>query len=138
MKESKLHQVTSGLFNEDSPAWQPDGDYLYFISHHEFQPQLSQIEFDFATNRARGIFVMALRKDVKNPFPPESDEVTLKDDGKDKDKDSDKDKDKSKDGIEKKAEDANPEPKDGGIDFDGSAIAWRACLWRPRIISVSR
>ena len=47
---------------------------------HEFHPQISQIEFDFATNRSRGIFVLALRKDVKNPFPLESDEVTIKKD----------------------------------------------------------
>ena len=79
VKESKLHRVTSGMFNEDTPAWHPGGDYLYFMANHEFQPQISQIEFDFATNRPRGIFVMALRKDVKNPFPPESDEVTIKD-----------------------------------------------------------
>ena len=109
MKEGKLRQVTSGLFNDDSPAWHPGGDYLYFISHHEFQPQISRIEFDFATNRARGIFVMALRKDVKSPFPPESDEVTIKDASS---KDTGKDKDK-------KAEESHPEPKDGGIDFDG-------------------
>jgi len=115
-KESKLHRVTSGLFNEDSPAWHPGGDYLYFMAHHEFQPQLSGIEFDFATNRARGIFVMALRKDVKNPFPPESDEVTIKDASSPaSSKDSDKDKDKNKDEKDKKAE----EPKDAGIDFDG-------------------
>ena len=114
MKENKLRQVTSGTFNEDSPAWHPGGDYLYFMAHHEFQPQISRIEFDFATNRARGIFVMALRKDVKNPFPPESDEVTIKD-ASGKDGDKDKDKDKDKDEKDKKPE----EPKDGGIDFDG-------------------
>ncbi len=124
MKENKLHQVTSGAFNDDTPAWHPGGDYLYFISHHEFQPQISRIEFDFATNRARGIFAFALRKDVKNPFPPQSDEVTIKDAsskdaGKDKDKDKDKDKGKDKDEKDKKAEESHPEPKDGGIDFDG-------------------
>ncbi len=109
MKESKLHRVTSGTFNETSPAWHPGGDYLYFLANHEFQPQISQIEFDFAGNRSAGIFVMALRKDVKNPFPTESDEVTVKDaSAKDGDKDKDKDKDKKAD-----------EPKDSGIDFDG-------------------
>jgi tricorn protease len=119
MKESKLHRVTSGMFSEDSPAWHPGGDYLYFMANHEFLPQLSQIEFDFATNRARGIFALALRKDVKNPFPPESDEVTIKDKGKDE-KDKEKDaKDKDKDGKDKKAEESKDEPKDGGIDFDG-------------------
>ena len=116
MKESKLHRVTSGMFNDDTPAWHPGGDYLYFMSHHDFQPQISGIEFDFATNRSRGIFVMALRKDVKNPFPPESDEVTIKD-ADSKDTGKDKEKDKGKDEKDKKP----PEPKDGGIDFDGLA-----------------
>jgi tricorn protease len=103
VKDAKLHRVTSGMFNEQSPAWHPGGDYLYFMANHEFQPQISQIEFDFATNRSSGIFVMALRKDVKDPFPPESDEVTVKDSSA---KDGEKDK-------------KTAEPKDGGIDFDG-------------------
>jgi len=78
VKENKLHRVTSGLFDENSPAWDPGGNYLYYLANHEFHPQLSQLEFDFATNRTRGIFVLALRKDVKNPFPMESDEVAIK------------------------------------------------------------
>ena len=108
-KEDKLRRVTSGTFNEDTPAWDPGADYLYFLANHEFQPQLSQIEFDFATNRSRGIFALALRKDVKNPFPVQSDEVTLKKD------EPAKDDAKSKDERDKKAE----EPKDKGIDFEG-------------------
>ena len=112
MQDSKLHEVTSGMFNAGSPAWHPGGDYLYFIAIHDFQPLLSQVEFDFATSRSRGLFVMALRKDVKNPFPPESDEVTLK--GA-KDKKDSKDAKDDKEDKDKKAE----EPKDGGIDFDG-------------------
>ncbi len=113
VEDNKLHQVTSGMFNEDTPAWDPKGDCLYYLANHEFQPQLSQIEFNFATNRSRGIFVLTLRKDVKNPFPQESDEVTIKsadDAAKDKDKDKDKGKDKEA-----------AEPKDKGIDFDGLA-----------------
>jgi tricorn protease len=102
VKDAKLHRVTKGMFNEGSPAWHPGGDYLYFIATHEFQPQISLIEFDFSANRSRGIFVMALRKDVKNPFPLESDEVSIKD--------------PNSDGKDKKPEDAGP--KDGGIDFD--------------------
>ncbi len=125
MKDAQLHRVTSGMFNDNSPAWHPGGDYLYFMSFHEFQPQISQIEFDFAGNRGSGIFVMALRKDVKNPFPPESDEVAIKeasakDGAKDNAKDSGKDKAKdAKDEKDKKPEESHAEPKDGGIDFDG-------------------
>ncbi len=112
MKEAKLHRVTSGTFNENSPAWHPGGDYLYFMANHEFQPQISQIEFDFAANRSAGVFVLALRKDVKNPFPPESDEVSVK--GA-----ADKADDKGKDEKDAKADKKAKEPEDKGIDFDG-------------------
>ena len=37
---------------------------LYFLSDHEFLPQLSSVEFNFATNRTTQIYAMALRKDV--------------------------------------------------------------------------
>ena len=108
-KEDKLRRVTSGIFNEDAPAWDPGAGYLYFLANHEFQPQLSQIEFDFATNRSRGIFALALRKDVKNPFPVESDEVAIK-----------KDEPAKEDAKPKDEKDNKPEePKDKGIDFDG-------------------
>jgi tricorn protease len=120
VKENKLHRVTSGTFNENSPAWHPGGDYLYFLADHEFGPQISGIEFDFATNRSDGIFVLALRKDVKNPFPPESDEAAIKGEVP---KDGEKAKDeKSKDEPSKDDKAGkSEEPKDGGIDFDGLA-----------------
>jgi tricorn protease len=61
--------------SEYNPAWDPKGDYLYFLSDREYQPLLSNVEFNFAENRTTGIFALALRKDVKDPFPPQSDEV---------------------------------------------------------------
>lgn len=75
--DGKLHRVTGEMFNSFGPAWDPQGNYLYFISDREFAPQISQIEFNFATNRDAYIYALALRKDVKHPFPPESDEVTV-------------------------------------------------------------
>jgi tricorn protease len=75
--DGKLRRVTDNLFNAGNPAWDPQGNYLYFLSDREFAPQLSQIEFNYATNRTSYIYAMTLRKDVKHPFPPESDEVTV-------------------------------------------------------------
>jgi tricorn protease len=69
--------VTDNLFNAGNPAWDPQGNYLYFLSDREFAPQLSQIEFNYASNRTSYVYAMTLRKDVKHPFPPESDEVTV-------------------------------------------------------------
>jgi tricorn protease len=120
IRENKLRRITSGTFNERSPAWHPGGDYLYFLADHEFHPQVSQIEFDFATDRARGIFVLALRKDVKNPFPPQSDEVAVKNEAA-KEGANVKDEKPKDDQAKDKTVEKPDEPRDGGIDFDGLA-----------------
>ena len=75
--DGKVTRVTDDMFNAYSPTWDPQGNYLYFLSDREFAPQISQIEFNYATNRDAYIYTLALRKDVKHPFPPESDEVTV-------------------------------------------------------------
>ena len=75
--DNQVRRVTEGTFNAFNPVWDPSGNYLYFISNREFAPQISTVEFNYATNRDSYIYAMALRKDVKNPFPPESDEVSV-------------------------------------------------------------
>jgi len=76
-KDGQLHAATDGQFNAYGPTWDPDGNYLYYLSDREFAPQISRAEFNYATNRSTGIFAVALRKSVKNPFPPQSDEVSV-------------------------------------------------------------
>jgi tricorn protease len=75
--DPKVRRVTTDVFNEYSPSWDPDGNYLFYLSDRDYQPQLSQLEFNFATARTTGVYALALRKDVKNPFPMESDEVAI-------------------------------------------------------------
>ncbi|MBS1841704.1 MAG: PD40 domain-containing protein [Acidobacteria bacterium] len=106
--DGQVHRVTGDLFDTTDIAWDTEGNYLYYIAVRDFAPQISQIEFNFATNRGQDLYALALRKDVKNPFPPESDEVTISKDGEKKDEKKD-DKDKKE---EKKKEYFK-------IDFDG-------------------
>ncbi|MEO8649329.1 MAG: S41 family peptidase [Acidobacteriota bacterium] len=80
--ENKNYRVTPEMFDSNSPAWDPSGNYLYFISAREYAPQISNSEFNYATNRMNQIYALALRRDVKHPFPYESDEVTLADEKK--------------------------------------------------------
>ena len=75
--DGTLHPVTDELFNSTEPAWDPGGDYLYYLSDHDYAPQVSRKEFNYAASRNTGIFALALRKDVKNPLPPRSDEVRI-------------------------------------------------------------
>ena len=79
--DNKLHRITDGFFNAQNPAWDPAGDYLYYLSDREFAPQISSIEFNYALNRETNIYAVTLRKSVKPPFPPESDEVTVAKEG---------------------------------------------------------
>lgn len=91
-KDGQTRQITNGQWSSQSPAFDPEGNYLYFVSEREFHPQISGKEWNFATSRDNGLYAMALRKDVKHPFPPKSDEVTIdkKDDKKEEKKDEKK------------------------------------------------
>ena len=77
VNQNKLNRVTDPMFNAQNPTFDPSSDYLYYLSDREFAPQISNIEFNYAANRETLVYALALRKDVKNPFPPESDEVTI-------------------------------------------------------------
>ncbi|HZS44833.1 MAG TPA: S41 family peptidase [Blastocatellia bacterium] len=105
-KDKQLHKVTDDYFNNTSPVWDPQGNYLFIIGNHEFAPLISQSEFNYATNKGAEIYALALRKDVKNPFPPESDEVTITKDDSDSSKPAD-------------AKPAPKPPAEFNVDFDG-------------------
>jgi tricorn protease len=106
--DGKSRRVTPEYFDAQSPAWAPNGELLYFLSAREYQPLISTVEFDFATDRQIGIFAVALHRGVGNPYGVRDDEPG---DGKkeaDKDKEKDKDREKSKTAVK--------------IDFDGIAL----------------
>ena len=129
----QLTRVTDAMWNEYQPSFDPKGDYLFYLADHMFQPQVSSIEFDFATDRETGIYALALRKDVKNLFAPKSDEVATQKEEPAKDAKDGKDNKDGKDGKDSKAKakggkDAKAEePKKAGgiepiqIDLEGLA-----------------
>src|SRR5271156_691235 len=117
--DGQTHRVTNELYDSQDPAWDPDGNYLYYVSTREYAPQLSQIEFNFATNRGRTLLALTLRKDGKSAYPTESDEVTITkpgEEGADKAKSEDK---SDKDRAEKDKTDKDKTDKDKGGDKKG-------------------
>jgi tricorn protease len=77
VSDGVTRRITGESFNEFSPAWDPNGNYLYYLSDRQFQPQIGSFEFNYVVDRETGIYALSLRKDVPHPFPPESDEVSL-------------------------------------------------------------
>ena len=67
------YPIGDSRFNAYGPAFSPDGKLLFFIGDREWAPQLSGIEWNFASNRSAGVFALTLRRDIKNPFAPRND-----------------------------------------------------------------
>ena len=108
ISESRDRTVTGDVWNEDTPAWDPDGKYLFYLSEREYAPQNGRVERNFLINRTTGIFALTLQKDGTNPFPPQSDEVTVA-------------KKEEKKEAEKKEEAEPGELKPVKIDWEGLA-----------------
>lgn len=104
----KSARVGDVHFDSFSPSFSPDGQYLYFLGNREWAPQLSNIEWNFAANRDTGLYALALRKGVANPFAPRNDSSA----GEDK-KEGEGDK---KDDKPKGAADVNDRIEFEGID----------------------
>ncbi|MBN2477285.1 MAG: PD40 domain-containing protein [Pirellulales bacterium] len=136
LEQAELRRITGPYADESHPVWDPEGNYLFFLASREFAPQMSSVEWNYAGNRQVGVFALALRKDVADPFAPESDEVTVgeedkaakddESDGSAETEEEDSDREKAKDHAEDPAKDrgdANEEdaPKHVAIDFDGLA-----------------
>jgi tricorn protease len=62
-------QVTDDMTDESSPAFDPEGRFLYFVSARDFA-----FNFGGGSGFDSRIFAATLRSDYGHPFPPRSDE----------------------------------------------------------------
>jgi len=63
--------VTQPEFRDWSPAFDPGGKYLYFISARTFDPVYDAVQFELSFPRAARPYLVALRADAPPPFEPE-------------------------------------------------------------------
>ncbi|MBV8245461.1 MAG: PD40 domain-containing protein, partial [Candidatus Eremiobacteraeota bacterium] len=70
VKSGKVHDVTTPLRIDSSPAWDPEGKYLFFISTRDFNPVYDALSFDLSFPAAMRPFVVTLRSDVPSPLVP--------------------------------------------------------------------
>jgi tricorn protease len=64
------YDATRPMFYDHSPAWDPDGNYLYFIGIRDLAPLYDQVQHDWAFPRAARPFLITLRADLPSPFEP--------------------------------------------------------------------
>jgi len=138
IEAGELHQVTSGMFDDSSPAFDRKGDYLYFATSRVFSPTYSDIDQTYIYDRSQMLVAAPLREDVKSPYLDESDEEEWKDENK-----SDDDKAKEENGENSdEAEDAGDDngEENGDDDAakeaapdDGVSGTWEGTLAHPEL-----
>ncbi len=67
-------QVTSGYYNDNTPAFDPDGKYLYFVSGREFRPIYSDLDPTWIYANTSKILAVPLRANVKSPLAARNNE----------------------------------------------------------------
>jgi tricorn protease len=79
-REKQVHAVTGSYTQDFSPAWDPEGRYLYFASSREINPLIGQLDFNNVEMKNTKLYLVLLREDVENPLldraglPPEEEE----------------------------------------------------------------
>jgi tricorn protease len=107
VKTGEKRQVTSAMFSSGSPAFDRKGDWLFFTSQRAVNnPEYSDLDNTYAYRESSVLLMAPLRKDVKSPWLPKSEEEVLKkeDEKKDEGKKDDAKKDEKKDGDDKPGE----------------------------------
>ena len=83
METHKSTQVTDGMSDASSPAFDPNGKYLYFLASTDDGPSKAGIDLS-SLDRAQttAAYVVVLAKDGASPVPPESDDEKIKDEAR--------------------------------------------------------
>ncbi|MGB6720352.1 MAG: PDZ domain-containing protein [Terracidiphilus sp.] len=116
----KFTQVTDGMSDASSPAFDANGKYLYFIASTDDGPSQAGIDLS-SLDRAQtsAAYVVVLAKDGASPIPPESDEEKVKDEKKDDGKSTDEpQKDDQKTAADKDKKDDQSADKDKSAGKD--------------------
>jgi tricorn protease len=121
-------QITDGMSDSRSPAWDAGGKYLYFLASTDFALNVGWLDMtSYERPTTRAIYLVVLAKGEASPLLPESDEEAKEEEKGKADK-------AAKNGKEKKAKGDRDPKKDAGkegekdeekkdvvvtIDFDG-------------------
>jgi tricorn protease len=102
--------VTAGMFDDSLPTFDRKGEYLVFASGRRFEPKYSGLDTTWIYDETEHLYLVPLRKDVKLPWPAESDEEDAKSGKDEAKKDEAKPADANKDEAGSKPADPAKEP----------------------------
>jgi len=68
------HQATGGYYDDNAPVFDPDGEYLYYLSDRSLSPIYSDLDATWIYPNTTRLVAVPLRRDVASPLAPRSDE----------------------------------------------------------------
>lgn len=74
VEQEKSFEVTDGWFASSSPQFSTDGKYLFFVSARDFNPTISNTEWNHAYTDMQRLYLVTLAKSTESPFRPKTDE----------------------------------------------------------------
>lgn len=110
IETAKNNQLTDNSFDDFSPVFSRDGNYIFFGSNRDFNLQFSSFEFDYLYTKATRLYAMVLKSDgpalvkKKSDLEPvtETEPETTNNSTKPQDKNENKSKSADADKTEKK------------------------------------
>ena len=70
VEDGSCYDVTEPVLEDFSPSFDPDGRYLYFLSHRVFDPVYDNMHFDLNFPRGVRPYLITLQNDLRSPFLP--------------------------------------------------------------------
>lgn len=124
LEDEQTHFVTEPALRDISPAFDPDGKYLYFLGYRTFNPVYDNLQFDLSFPRGVKPYAITLQRDLRSPFIPEPKAPDEKEKEKEKEEASDEngeenDTENSDQTEEEDKKEATKKPTPIVIDLEG-------------------
>lgn len=120
IQNDKKVQVTNEFYNNYSPAFDPEGKYIYLLTNRALQPNYSNFDNTFIYDNSTLLAAISLKKDTPSLIEPENDAVKEEEEKIENEKKEEKaSSDKKERKKDKSAEEEKPEVNPVEIDFDG-------------------
>ncbi len=114
--------ITAPVLHDLSPAFDPEGRYLYFLSYRTFNPVYDSLHFDLGFPRGARPYLIPLRAGEPSPFQPRP-RALQGDGGQDQGKDENNKNGKEGEGSAAEPGDGADPAGSGGGDKEGGADA---------------
>ena len=122
LESSETHYATEPVLHDVSPAFDPEGKYLYFLGYRIFNPVYDNLQFDLGFPRGMKPYVITLQRDLRSPFIPEPKDSEEKEKDKEEasaEKQEEKDTEDSSQTEDKDKKESAKRPAPVVIDLEG-------------------